>query len=111
VVLQLSKLESCQVHCLLPALLVTTFVIGSLEPQRLVSSCLFFVCILCKSWFPAHLPFWLQIQGTWVSMGVYSDGSYNVPAGLIYSFPVTCRNGEWKIVQGNVQHALIIHSV
>ncbi|CAN1294602.1 Malate dehydrogenase [Linum perenne] len=39
-------------------------------------------------------------QGTWVSMGVYSDGSYNVPAGLIYSFPVTCQNGEWKIVQG-----------
>ncbi|XP_023006038.1 malate dehydrogenase [Cucurbita maxima] len=39
-------------------------------------------------------------EGTWVSMGVYSDGSYNVPAGLMYSFPVTCRNGEWSIVQG-----------
>ncbi|XP_048133401.1 malate dehydrogenase-like [Rhodamnia argentea] len=39
-------------------------------------------------------------EGTWVSMGVYSDGSYNVPAGLTYSFPVTCRNGEWTIVQG-----------
>jgi malate dehydrogenase len=39
-------------------------------------------------------------EGTWVSMGVYSDGSYNVPAGLIYSFPVTTRNGEWQIVQG-----------
>ncbi|KAK8969002.1 Malate dehydrogenase, cytoplasmic [Platanthera guangdongensis] len=39
-------------------------------------------------------------QGTWVSMGVYSDGSYDVPAGLIYSFPVTCVNGEWCIVQG-----------
>lgn len=39
-------------------------------------------------------------EGTWVSMGVYSDGSYNVPAGLIYSFPVTCRSGEWSIVQG-----------
>ena len=38
-------------------------------------------------------------------MGVYSDGSYNVPAGLIYSFPVTCCAGEWKIVQGN-NHAL-----
>lgn len=33
-------------------------------------------------------------------MGVYSDGSYNVPPGLIYSFPVTCKNGEWTIVQG-----------
>ncbi|KAF4349314.1 hypothetical protein F8388_004172 [Cannabis sativa] len=39
-------------------------------------------------------------EGTFVSMGVYSDGSYNVPAGLIYSFPVTCKNGEWTIVQG-----------
>jgi malate dehydrogenase len=35
-------------------------------------------------------------------MGVYSDGSYNVPAGLIYSFPVTCSGGEWKIVQGMI---------
>ncbi|CAN6462165.1 unnamed protein product [Victoria cruziana] len=39
-------------------------------------------------------------KGTWVSMGVYSDGSYDVPAGLIYSFPVTCHDGEWTIVQG-----------
>ncbi|CAM6095179.1 unnamed protein product [Calypogeia fissa] len=39
-------------------------------------------------------------KGTFVSMGVYSDGSYKVPAGLIYSFPVTCENGEWQIVQG-----------
>ncbi|KAL1561735.1 malate dehydrogenase [Salvia divinorum] len=39
-------------------------------------------------------------EGSWVSMGVYSDGSYNVPAGLVYSFPVTCKNGEWSIVQG-----------
>ncbi|CAI0393767.1 unnamed protein product [Linum tenue] len=39
-------------------------------------------------------------KGTWVSMGVYSDGSYGVPAGLIYSFPVTCDNGKWSIVQG-----------
>ncbi|EEF28914.1 malate dehydrogenase, putative [Ricinus communis] len=39
-------------------------------------------------------------EGTWVSMGVYSDGSYDIPAGLIYAFPVTCQNGEWKIVQG-----------
>ncbi|KAK8623797.1 hypothetical protein V6N13_065160 [Hibiscus sabdariffa] len=39
-------------------------------------------------------------EGTWVSMGVYSDGSYDAPAGVIYSFPVTCKNGEWTIVQG-----------
>lgn len=39
-------------------------------------------------------------KGTWVSMGVYSDGSYGVQPGLIYSFPVTCEKGEWSIVQG-----------
>lgn len=36
----------------------------------------------------------------WVSMAVYSDGSYGVPEGLIYSFPCTCSGGQWKIVQG-----------
>jgi malate dehydrogenase len=36
----------------------------------------------------------------WVSMGVYSDGSYGIDRGLIYSFPVTCKNGDWQIVQG-----------
>lgn len=39
-------------------------------------------------------------KGTWVSMGVYSEGSYDVPPGLIYSYPVTCENGSWSIVQG-----------
>ncbi|CAA6666445.1 unnamed protein product [Spirodela intermedia] len=39
-------------------------------------------------------------EGTGVSMGIYSNGSYNVPPGLLYSFPVTCRNGDWFIVQG-----------
>jgi malate dehydrogenase len=36
----------------------------------------------------------------WVSMAVRSDGSYGVPEGLIYSFPVTTSNGDWEIVQG-----------
>jgi malate dehydrogenase len=31
---------------------------------------------------------------------VPSDGSYGIPAGVIYSYPVTCRNGEYEIVQG-----------
>ncbi|WP_293698701.1 malate dehydrogenase [uncultured Agrococcus sp.] len=39
-------------------------------------------------------------EDDWVSMSVVSDGSYGVPAGLVSSFPVTCRNGEWSIVQG-----------
>lgn len=36
----------------------------------------------------------------WVSMAVYSDGSYDVPEGLISSFPVTTKDGKWEIVQG-----------
>ncbi|XP_061966977.1 malate dehydrogenase, cytoplasmic-like [Populus nigra] len=39
-------------------------------------------------------------KGTWVSMGVYSDGSYGIQPDIIYSFPVTCQKGEWSIVQG-----------
>jgi malate dehydrogenase len=39
-------------------------------------------------------------ENDWVSMGVYSDGSYGIEKGLIYSFPVTCKNGDWAIVQG-----------
>ncbi|KAL4599985.1 hypothetical protein ACB092_11G165800 [Castanea dentata] len=39
-------------------------------------------------------------KGTWVSMGVYSNGSYGIPPGLIYSFPVKCEKGKWSIVQG-----------
>lgn len=39
-------------------------------------------------------------EGDWVSMGVYSDGSYGITEGLIYSFPVTCKDGDWSIVQG-----------
>ena len=39
-------------------------------------------------------------QGSWVSMAVVSDGSYGIPEGLVYSYPVTTSNGEWEIVQG-----------
>jgi len=39
-------------------------------------------------------------DGDWVSMGVPSDGSYGVPEGIMSSFPCTCSNGEWSIVQG-----------
>jgi malate dehydrogenase len=38
-------------------------------------------------------------EDDWVSMAVYSDGSYGVPEGLISSFPATCAGGEWSIVQ------------
>lgn len=39
-------------------------------------------------------------QGDWVSMAIPSDGSYGIPAGVIYGYPVSCSNGEYQIVQG-----------
>jgi malate dehydrogenase len=39
-------------------------------------------------------------DGDWVSMGIPSDGSYGVPEGLMSSFPVTTKDGEYSIVQG-----------
>jgi malate dehydrogenase len=39
-------------------------------------------------------------EGDWVSMSVPSDGSYGVPEGLISSFPCTCANGDYSIMQG-----------
>ena len=39
-------------------------------------------------------------DGDWVTMGVPSDGSYGIPAGVIYGYPVTCKNGDYQIVQG-----------
>jgi malate dehydrogenase len=46
-----------------------------------------------------HVHDWVHGTDDWVSMAVYSDGSYGVDEGLISSFPVTCSNGEWSIVQ------------
>jgi malate dehydrogenase len=45
---------------------------------------------------------WLlgSLQGNWVSMAVVSDGSYGVPEGVISSFPVTTKEGNWTIVSG-----------
>jgi len=50
----------------------------------------------------AHVRDWAlgTPAGDAVSMGVYSDGSYGIESGLIYSYPVTCSGGDWKIVQG-----------
>lgn len=48
-----------------------------------------------------HMRDWaLGTSGKTVSMGIHSDGSYGVEEGLIYSFPVVCEGGEYKIVQG-----------
>ena len=49
-----------------------------------------------------HVHDWVlgTAEGDWVSMAIPSDGSYGVPEGLMSSFPVTCSNGEYSIVQG-----------
>ena len=50
----------------------------------------------------AHVRTWAlgSDENDWVSMGVYSNGEYGIAKGLIYSFPVTCVNGDWSIVDG-----------
>jgi malate dehydrogenase len=48
-----------------------------------------------------HIKDWIFGTGERVvSMGVFSDGSYDVPTGIIFSFPVTCNGGNWNIVKG-----------
>jgi malate dehydrogenase len=49
-----------------------------------------------------HMHTWMAgtAEGDWVSMGVPSDGSYGIPAGVIYGYPVTCKDGDYQIVQG-----------
>lgn len=39
-------------------------------------------------------------ENDWTSMGVLSNGSYDIPKGVFYSFPVTCYDGQYKIVEG-----------
>jgi malate dehydrogenase len=49
-----------------------------------------------------HMRTWAlgSAEGDWVSMGIPSDGSYGIPEGVVYSYPVTCREGQYQIVQG-----------
>ncbi len=49
-----------------------------------------------------HMRTWFQgsPDGDWVSMAIPSDGSYGIEPGIVYSYPVTCKNGEYSIVQG-----------
>ncbi len=48
-----------------------------------------------------HIRDWaLGTDGEWVTMGIPSDGSYGIPEGVMFGFPVTCENGEYTIVQG-----------
>ncbi|MES2074479.1 MAG: malate dehydrogenase [Pseudomonadota bacterium] len=48
-----------------------------------------------------HVHDWvLGTAGKWTTMGIPSDGSYGIPEGVMFGFPVTTENGEYKIVQG-----------
>lgn len=49
-----------------------------------------------------HMHDWVNgtPESDWVSMGVASDGSYGIAAGIVYSYPVTCKRGDYTIVQG-----------
>jgi malate dehydrogenase len=48
-----------------------------------------------------HIRDWvLGSNGQWVTMGIPSDGSYGIPEGIVFGYPVTTANGEYQIVQG-----------
>jgi malate dehydrogenase len=48
-----------------------------------------------------HMRDWaLGTHGKWVTMGIPSQGWYGIPKDVMFGFPVTCENGEYKIVQG-----------
>src|SRR5262245_48993898 len=47
-----------------------------------------------------HVRDWVAGTSDWVSMGIPSDGSYGIPEGVIYGFPVTCKGGSYQIVKG-----------
>jgi len=48
-----------------------------------------------------HMKSWAMgtAKGNWVSMAIPSDGSYGIEPGVIFGYPVTCENGQYKIVQ------------
>jgi malate dehydrogenase len=49
-----------------------------------------------------HVRTWVlgSAEGDWVSMAIPSDGSYGIPEGVMYSYPVVCKGGKYEIVQG-----------
>jgi len=48
-----------------------------------------------------HIRDWvLGTNGKWVTMGIASDGQYGIPKDTVFGFPVTCADGEYKLVEG-----------
>jgi malate dehydrogenase len=49
-----------------------------------------------------HIRDWVHgtREGDWVTMGVPAEGSYGIPEGVIYGYPVTCKGGQYQIVKG-----------
>lgn len=48
-----------------------------------------------------HVRDWvLGTNGKWTTMGIPSDGSYDIPKGIIYGFPVICKSGKYEMVKG-----------
>lgn len=66
------------------------------------------ICDHVRSWLSPS-PFWRWRQPV-VSMGVMSDGSYGVPPGIFFSFPLRCGDGFWKIEQVALGGSVGIHT-
>jgi malate dehydrogenase len=47
-----------------------------------------------------HMRDWALGTDDWVSMGIVSKGDYGIAEGIMYSFPVTCSNGSFEVIQG-----------
>jgi malate dehydrogenase len=49
-----------------------------------------------------HIHTWVlgSRENDWVSMAIPSDGSYGIPEGVVYSYPVVCKDGRYSIVKG-----------
>ena len=47
-----------------------------------------------------HVRDWVAGTADWVSMGIPSDGSYGIPEGLMFGYPVTCAGGKYQVVKG-----------
>eukprot|EP01017_Pseudomicrothorax_dubius_P016998 TRINITY_DN1926_c0_g2_i1.p1 TRINITY_DN1926_c0_g2~~TRINITY_DN1926_c0_g2_i1.p1 ORF type:complete len:309 (-),score=106.74 TRINITY_DN1926_c0_g2_i1:61-987(-) len=59
-----------------------------------------------------HIITWIQgtPEGEWTSMGVYSNGEYDTPKDLVFSFPVRCKDGKFEIVTGlTIDELSLIH--